>query len=400
MNSARALFAFFTGFRQPRPRHLAGIEPARLGPNQLWHEFASEANLERAFVWLGEQSSAASPHCDVWDYRRNWPARRPALRRALQGEEFVFQPVRVVEVCNEQGINERIEIRAAEDRLVIRALAQVLQTVLQPRLSPRCTHLAGNGGLHQAVADTQDYLAAHPDAQVIKSDVKGYYAHIDHLILAEQLRALLPDETALHRLLWAFMRRTTEFGGNYTDIERGLPLGASLSPLLGAVYLSPLDQLAETGGGFYRRYMDDWVWFHPTRRALRQAVKAQYDVFQALRVETHPDKTYIGKAAKGFDFLGFHCCPTGVKVSDAALSRRDEKVARLYEQGASKQRIARYLVRWLGWAIAAGFPASSTAEVLLPGGQNGNGVHICTSSSSTNGSIIYYVGGFNNIRIS
>jgi len=44
------------------------------------------------------------------------------------------------------------------------------------------------------------------------------------------------------------------------------------------------------------------------------------------------------------------CCPTGVRVSDAALSRRDKKLQRLYEQGASKQRIAKYLARWLGWA--------------------------------------------------
>ncbi len=105
---------------------------------------------------------------------------------------------------------------------------------------------------------------------------------------------------------------------------------------------------------------------NPLWRALRRAVKAQVAVLQALRVETHPDKTFIGHAQKGFDFLGFHCCLTGVKVSAAALSRRDAKVARLYEQGASKQRIARYLVRWLGWAVAVGgFGPNAHAEVLV-----------------------------------
>jgi len=147
------------------------------------------------------------------------------------------------------------------------------------------------------------------------------------------------------------MRRTTEFGGVYHDVAQGLPLAASFSPLLGAAYLSPLDKLAKKSkNSFYRRYMDDWVWVIPKCRVLRKAVKAQYAILQALRVEMHPDKTFIGSVKKGFDFLGFHCCPTGVRVSDAALSRRDEKLTRLYEQGASKRRIGQYLARWIGWA--------------------------------------------------
>ena len=35
------------------------------------------------------------------------------------------------------------------------------------------------------------------------------------------------------------------------------------------------------------------------------------------------DKSSLGKAAKGFDFLGLHGYPIGMAVSDAALSRRD-----------------------------------------------------------------------------
>ncbi len=73
-------------------------------------------------------------------------------------------------------------------------------------------------------------------------------------------------------------------------------------------------------------------------------------VLDALGMQTHPDKTFIGNGNKGFDFLGFAICPTGLTVSDAALSRRDKKIARLYEQGASKRRVGLYLARWFGWA--------------------------------------------------
>ena len=52
----------------------------------------------------------------------------------------------------------------------------------------------------------------------------------------------------------------------------------------------------------------------------------------------------------------------GLSVSDAALSRRDEKITRLNERGASKRRVGLYLARWLGWASIT-FCATATASL-------------------------------------
>ena len=58
-------------------------------------------------------------------------------------------------------------------------------------------------------------------------------------------------------------------------------------------------------GCFYVRYMDDWVVLAPTRWALRRAINATYQVMAELKVEKHPEKTFVGRVAKGFDFLGY-----------------------------------------------------------------------------------------------
>ena len=39
---------------------------------------------------------------------------------------------------------------------------------------------------------------------------------------------------------------------------------------------------------------------------VRRAVKAVNAVLGSLRLEKHPDKTFIGKIERGFDFLGYH----------------------------------------------------------------------------------------------
>jgi len=228
-----SMISFVTGLVCPGKKntHLQGLTQVNLPDNHLWKQVCGADNLQAAFDWLCQQTTDSNHNNDVWDYRYQWSTRKDDLRQQLLMGNFQFATVRIVEIENEQGQLERREVRSAEDRLVIRALTQVLQPVLP--ISTTCTHVKGHGGLKQAVRDTQDYLAAHQDSFVMKSDVKGYYAHIDHLIVAEQLQYCLPNEPEIHRVAWQFMRRTTEFGGNYASVERGLPLGASISPLLG-----------------------------------------------------------------------------------------------------------------------------------------------------------------------
>jgi hypothetical protein len=49
-------------------------------------------------------------------------------------------------------------------------------------------------------------------------------------------------------------------------------------------------------------------------------------------VEKHPDKTFIGRIERGFDFLGYHFGPTGLAVAKQTLANFIEKASRLYEQ--------------------------------------------------------------------
>jgi hypothetical protein len=67
-----------------------------------------------------------------------------------------------------------------------------------------------------------------------------------------------------------------------------------------------------------------------------------------LRLEKHPDKTFIGKACRGFDFLGYHFLPGRISVSWLAQRRLAERPARLYKQGGDSIRVERYVRRQWG----------------------------------------------------
>ena len=83
----------------------------------------------------------------------------------------------------------------------------------------------------------------------------------------------------------------------------------------------------------YIRFMDDILILAPTRWQLRGAVKVVNQALGALRLEKHPDKTFIGRIERGFDFLGYHFGPAGLTVAKQTIANFIEKASRLYGKG-------------------------------------------------------------------
>ena len=67
-----------------------------------------------------------------------------------------------------------------------------------------------------------------------------------------------------------------------------------------------MDRMQEKLGVYYTRFMGDWVVMTDSRHKLRRVVKTVNQVQNKLKVEKHPDKTYIGRIRDtGFKFLGY-----------------------------------------------------------------------------------------------
>ena len=76
----------------------------------------------------------------------------------------------------------------------------------------------------------------------------------------------------------------------------------------------------------------------------------------ALRLEKHPDKTFIGRIERGFDFLGYHFSPERLSVAKKTIENFIEKASRLYEQkrsaGSSVTALEVYVRQRLRWSRA------------------------------------------------
>ena len=91
-----------------------------------------------------------------------------------------------------------------------------------------------------------------------------------------------------------------------------------------------------------------------------------------MHVEPHPDKTFIGRVSRGFDFLGYAFKPAGLDAAPPTIERCAQRVSRLYEQGVDLVHIGTYVRRWLRWtrsglgALGAGLAERALERVRLP----------------------------------
>jgi hypothetical protein len=129
-----------------------------------------------------------------------------------------------------------------------------------------------------------------------------------------------------------------------------------------SLYLKTLDGLMKREGLPYVRYMDDWVILAKTRWALRRVVQQVNTILDNLKLEKHPDKTFIGRIDRGFDFLGYRFVPEGLRLAAQTKQRFVERATRLYEQGAAASRIGEY-VRHLVHVGPIGWPGKCLGRV-------------------------------------
>jgi len=184
---------------------------------------------------------------------------------------------------------------------------------------------------------------------VFRSDVKSYYASINPHCLMGQLGDMIASPVVLD-LFRGYLQLMVDEDGALRQIDLGICLGCPLSPLMGGVYLKPLDDAMTNTGLFYARFMDDGVVLARMRGELRAAIKRANDVLESLRVVKHPDKTYVGRVARGFEFMGYRFDgESGLDGVDIAAATWHNHFARWLALEDDAPRVAQYQMFWWRW---------------------------------------------------
>ena len=276
----------------------------------------------------------AAPGVDgvTWaDYGQNLEGNLQDLHARVQSGRYRAKPSRRVYIPKADGRQRPLGIASLEDKIVQRAVVEVLNAVYEVDFRGFSYGFRPGRGPHHAL----DALAVGIERKrvnwVLDADIRDFFGQLDHCWLRRFLGHRIADKRVL-RLIDKWLAAGVIEDGDWSQAMEGAPQGASASPLLANVYLHHVFDLwadwwrrrHARGDVIIVRFADDITIGFEHEEDAQRFLTALRERFAKFGLELHPDKTRLiefGRRAardrttrglgkpETFDFLGFtHIC--------------------------------------------------------------------------------------------
>jgi RNA-directed DNA polymerase len=303
--------------------------------------------LREAFLQLRRK---ASPGVDgvTWEqYATNLEANLEGLHARLHRGAYRAKPSRRAYIPKADGRQRPLGIASLEDKLVQRAVAEVMNAVYEEDFLGFSYGFRPGRSQHHALDALAVGMRKKKVNWVLDADVRGYFDAIDHGWLVKFLEHRIADQRVL-RLIQKWLNAGVMEEGRWTASDVGAPQGATISPLLSNVYLHYVFDLwvqqwrqrKANGDVVVVRFADDFLVGFQHKTDARRFLDELRERMRNFALELHPEKTRLlefGRFAtrdrtqrgdgkpETFNFLGFtHIC-SKTKAGDFLVVRHTIK---------------------------------------------------------------------------
>jgi RNA-directed DNA polymerase len=286
--------------------------------------------LVRLMVAYQDLNPGAAPGADGvrWqEYGQDLVANLRDLHGRVQSGRYRASPSRRVYIPKADGRLRPLGIAALEDKIVQRAVTEVLNAVYEADFKGFSYGFRPGRGPHQALDALATGIAGRRVNWVLDADIRDFFGQLDRDWLLRFLRHRIADERVL-RLVSKWLAAGVIEDGDWSDSGKGTVQGGSVSPLLANVYLHyVLDLWADWwrkrrahGDMILVRFADDFVAGFEDKADADRFLAELRGRFAQFGLELHPDKTRliefgrfaaVNRERRGagkpetFDFLGF-----------------------------------------------------------------------------------------------
>jgi retron-type reverse transcriptase len=216
-------------------------------------------------------------------------------------------------------------VPTVRDRVLQRAVADLLRPRIEPLLTPACAAFR-KGGSATAAADRVGRWVEEGFAWALRADVAAFFDTIRPDLLLDKLRPFVDEPAAL--LLGRIVRARVFDHDVLIEPVAGIPQGSPLSPLLANLYLADMDRRVVERHPRYLRYCDDLIVLERGEAEVVAARSLAASELSAVGLELNERKTQVARVEDGFTFLGYRFGPSGkgpaVKSLEALRFRLDE----------------------------------------------------------------------------
>jgi RNA-directed DNA polymerase len=310
--------------------------------------------LKDAYFWLKRNAAPGVDGVTWQDYAQDLEANIVDLHARIHRGAYRALPSRRKYIAKPDGRQRPLGIAALEDKIVQRALVEVLNAIYEEDFLGFSYGYRPERSQHDALDALATAITRMKVNWILDADVRSFFDSVSHDWLIRFVEHRVGDQRVI-RLLRKWLKAGVMEDGAITPTEAGTPQGAVASPMLANVYLHYVfDLWAERwrqhhahGNVIFVRYADDIVCgFEHEADAQRFCAELQPRM-EKFALSLHPDKTRLiefgrfaatNRARRGlgkpetFNFLGFtHICGRSRRglFQLKRKSRRDRMRAKL-----------------------------------------------------------------------
>jgi group II intron reverse transcriptase/maturase len=283
--------------------------------------------LRQGYHWL-KRSAAPGVDGVTWhDYEENLEAKLEDLHARLHRGSYHPLPSRRKYIAKADGRMRPLGIAALEDKIVQRAVVEVLNAIYEQDFLGFSYGFRPGRGQHDALDALAFGITQRHVNWILDADIAAYFDTVSHDWMLRFLEHRIGDRRLLH-LISKWLKAGVMEEGVVTATQTGTPQGAVVSPTLANVYLHYVFDLwahrwrqqQARGAVIFVRYADDVVaGFEHEGEAKRFLVELRQRM-EKFALSLHPDKTRLlefgryaaeRRAKRGlgkpetFNFLGF-----------------------------------------------------------------------------------------------
>ena len=157
-------------------------------------------------------------------------------------------------------------------------------------------------GVHTAIEEIS-YWRDKGYRFAVDADIDDYFDNVPHDLLLDKLQRLISDEAVL-RLFRKWIKAEIYDGERIWTLEKGIPQGSVVSPVLANLFLDELDEVLTGFGKKLVRYADDFLILSKTQAEAEENIELTDMMLDDLKLDLNPLKTKIVSFDAGFKFLG------------------------------------------------------------------------------------------------
>lgn len=290
--------------------------------DKVYHQGNLASSLAKV---KANRGAAGVDHVSVERFAARQEEELPRLSQQLREGTYQPQSIRRVEIPKSDGTKRPLGVPTVRDRVVQGGLRQVLEPIFEKEFHPQSYGFRPGRSAHQAL-DRVQQLLLDGNHYVVDIDWQKYFDSIPQDKLLALVGERISDGRVLE-LVKSFLQASIFDGLREWTPTSGTAQGAVLSPLLGNLYLNPLDHLLTEQGYEMVRYADDMVVLCRSREEAQAALGCIQQWAQSAGLTLHPTKTQVVDGVReGFEFLGYAFGELRRKVRPRSMASLKEKL--------------------------------------------------------------------------